>query len=72
MFTCVLVYLPSEEIRNEEPDICGALCKATHEIRIPVGSKRDIDAHGIALFHKLLLQITADAVQHLKLNALFW
>src|SRR6266498_3599636 len=58
----------AEEIGNEEPNIPRPLSKPTHEIWIPMRAKWNINTDRIALFYQLLLQVSANTVEHLKLN----
>src|SRR5829696_9162723 len=72
--TCLCVYLNllTEKIRNKEPDIGWAFCKAAHEVWVPMRTERDVDTDRVALFDELFLQIAADAIQHLKLDRVLW
>src|ERR1041385_5710755 len=60
-----------EKVLHNEPDVCGALGQASHEVRIPGLPVRDIDAHGVALAREFLLKVAPHAVEHLKLEAVF-
>ena len=71
MSTDLLMYLLTEIIGNEEPNICRALCQAAHEIRIPAPSEGNIDTDRITLFYKLLLQITTNSIEHLEFDSIF-
>lgn len=60
--------LTLEEIGDEKPDICGALCQTAHEIRIPMSPEWNIHTYRITFLEKFLLQITSNSVKHLKLQ----
>src|SRR6476659_287189 len=51
-------------------DIRWTLGETAHEIRIPLRSERHVHAHTVSLAHELVLQIAADTVEHLKLEAI--
>jgi len=57
-----------EKIFQNEDRVGGAFGEAAHQIRIPLRSKRDVDAHAPSVANELLLQIAADSVEHLKLE----
>src|SRR5690606_6043271 len=61
---CAPSLLP--EITDYEPDVLLALAEAPGEVRYPLGTKRNIDAHIVALACDLFLRIRADPVEHLK------
>src|SRR5687767_2577953 len=67
----VLLLLTFHEVLHHKPDICRALGKPAHEVRIPVFSVRNIDAHVEAVSRELSLQVAPDAEEHLKLKLLF-
>src|SRR5687768_7479982 len=61
-----------EETGDKKPDIRRAFRQAAHKIGIPVRPEGDVDPYRIAFPGKLLLQITADAIQHLEFETGFW
>ena len=55
-----------QKVFGDEEDVRWALGQAAHEVGIPLGAERDIDPQALAFSHQLLLQIAANAMQHLK------
>src|SRR6185503_3476782 len=51
---------PLEHVLHHEPDIRRSLSQATHEVRIPVFSIRNIDPHVITVTCQLALEITSN------------
>ena len=47
--------LGAEEVAHEEGEIGGALGKPAHEIREPLGAKRNVDPHPVAIRDQLAL-----------------
>src|SRR3974390_2203058 len=64
--------LAAEEVPRDKEHIRWTLAQTPHEIRIPFRAEGDVDAHAPAVAHKLLLQIAANAVEHLKFEGLGW
>src|SRR5580704_4429031 len=60
-----------QKASDKETEVGGALGKPAHEIREPVVAVGDVDAQAIAVFHKHALQVSAHAVEHLKLEIVF-
>src|SRR6185369_8632689 len=58
--------LTAKNVLGDKEDIRGTLSQASHEVGIPFGPKRNVDAHAPALFHQGLLQIPANTVEHLE------
>src|SRR5215213_4073777 len=59
------------EVLHHEPNICRALGQPAHEVRIPMFSVRNIDAHVEAVVRELSLQVAPHAEKHLELKLLF-
>src|SRR6476660_3132393 len=59
----------ADHVARDESHVRRPLCQATHEIRIPLRAEGHIDTHSISVAHELLLQVAADAVEHLKLES---
>src|SRR5260221_1276979 len=66
---CPSVGLPAEGVAGDEDQIGRALGHATRQVGVPLCAVGNVDAHVVALLRELLLQVAADAVQHLKLEA---
>src|SRR5271168_1251011 len=62
----VEIDLVLEEVLDEEDDVGGALGEATHEVGVPLRTEGNVDADPIALGHQAVLEIAADAVEHLE------
>src|SRR5687768_5279943 len=63
-------HLPfAEHAAENEQDVGGPLGEPAHEIRIPLGPVRHVDAQSIALSQQPALEIPPDAEQHLELEA---
>src|SRR5512138_559495 len=60
----------AQHVARDEGDVRGPLGEAAHEVRIPLRAEGDVDAHPPPLAHDLLLEVAADAVEHLELEAL--
>src|SRR5438105_7479132 len=60
--------LTSKEVLENEDRIRRPLGETAHQVRIPFRAERDVHAHAPSIANELLLQIAADAVQHLKLE----
>src|ERR1041384_8240964 len=58
------------EILHDEPDIRRAFSQPAHEVRIPVFPVRNIDSHVEPIAGELVLKISPDAIEHLKLKLL--
>src|SRR5271156_4797568 len=58
-----------QQIAQEERDVGGAFGQAAHEIRKPIHAERDVDADAVSVAHEFLLQVGADAVEHLEFEA---
>lgn len=61
-----MALVAAEEVGEEKLQVGGALGEAAHEIREPVGAVGNVDTQAIAFADELLLQIGANAVEHLK------
>src|SRR5947209_18039686 len=58
-----------EQILQNEDGVSGALGQATHQVGIPFRPKGNVNPAAPAIFHQLLLQVAADAIEHLKLKS---
>jgi hypothetical protein len=58
-----------EEVFDEEEDVGGAFGKAAHDVGVPLRAEGDVDADTVALGGELALEVAADAVEHLELEA---
>src|SRR5512132_296851 len=58
-----------EHVASEECDVGRTFREASHEIRIPLRAEGNVDAHSIPFAYKPVLEVAADAVQHLELVA---
>jgi hypothetical protein len=58
-----------EKIFQHEHRVGGTFGEPSHEIRVPLSAKGYVDAHSITFFYKLLLQVTANPVEHLELES---
>src|SRR5262249_18726619 len=56
----------AEEVADEEHQIGRTLGQPAHEVRKPIAPVGDVDAHAVALADQLVLQVSANAVEHLK------
>src|SRR5208282_3784216 len=61
--------LPPQKVLGDEQHVRWALGQPPHEVGIPLGAERDVDAHAPAIFDQALLQVAPDAVQHLKFKS---
>src|SRR5437667_12851503 len=57
--------LRAQHVPGDEERIGGALAQAAHEIGIPLGAERGVDAHAPAVPYELLLEGAANSVEHL-------
>ena len=57
-----------EERSNDESHVRRSLPESPHEVRKPLVSERHIHAHAVTLVAQRLLQVAADAVEHLELK----
>src|SRR5581483_10419978 len=57
-----------KQVSEDKEEVGGSLGQTAHEVRVPLGPERNVNAHLPALSHQALLQITPDAVQHLELE----
>src|SRR5258708_25717191 len=64
-----LLTLP-EDAADYESDIRRPLTEPAHEVGKPFAAEWNIDAHAIARLHQHRLEVPADAVQHLELEAI--
>src|SRR5258707_645959 len=62
----VLFPLRSQHVSCDKQNIGRTFTQTPHEIRIPFRAERYVNAHAPSVTNKLLLEVTADAVQHLK------
>src|SRR5262249_41265023 len=60
--------LLSEQIPQDEQRVRRTFRQTAHEVGIPLRPERNINAAAPAFFHQAVLQVTADAVEHLKLE----
>src|SRR6185369_15225091 len=58
-----------ENPADHKCDICGSFAEAAHEIRKPLAPKWNVNARRVAPARKARLEIPADAVEHLELEA---
>src|SRR5688500_3154796 len=58
----------TEHAADDESDIGGALAEAPHEVGEPFTAEWNIDAHPVPLPLQRVLQVAADAVEHLELE----
>src|SRR5437588_6250991 len=58
---------PKQIFQNEDR-VRRAFGQAAHQIGIPLRAEGDVDAHAPAVTYKLLLQVAAHAIEHLKLE----
>src|SRR5579885_3303591 len=65
-----LLGLAAEDVLGDEEYVGGTLCQTPHEVRIPLGSKGHIDSHAPSIAHQTLLQVAANAVQHLEFEGI--
>src|ERR1700682_4642480 len=63
--------LTPEKISNEEAEIGRPLCQAPHEVGKPIPAEGNVNSQSVAIMDKLALQISADAVEHLKFEVVF-
>src|SRR6185437_4574862 len=57
------------EILEEEEQVCRTFGEAAHEVRVPLRAEGDVNAHAPALAGEPLLQVAADAIEHLELES---
>src|SRR5829696_974031 len=57
------------QVREEEVEVGGAFGEAAHEVGVPLGAVGEVDAEAVAFGDDLLLEVAADAVEHLELEA---
>src|SRR5439155_5991072 len=62
--------LTAEKIAREKHNIGRALSQAPHEIRIPGLAKGHVEAQTITFANQAPLEVTPDAVKHLKFKAI--
>src|ERR1700722_4796837 len=60
--------LRPQQVAGDKEDIGGALAQSPHEIWVPFGAERNVNPNPPAFSHQTLLQVAADAVEHLKLE----
>src|ERR1035437_9761084 len=61
--------LLAQHVLGDEEHVGGALGKAPHEVRVPFLAEGNIDAHVVAIADQLALQVAANPVEHLELEA---
>ncbi len=54
--------LGAEEVSGQEENVGRAFSQAAHKVGVPLRSKRNIDAHLVALVHQVALQIAAHSI----------
>src|SRR5438270_13251989 len=59
-----------EQVLQDKQCVGRAFRQSPHEIGIPFMAEGDVDAYPPAFFRELLLQIAADAIEHLTLERL--
>src|SRR5208283_3529593 len=58
----------AEVVAEDEADVGGALGQAAHEVGEPLSAEGHINAHAVAITHKLALEVGAHSIEHLKLK----
>jgi hypothetical protein len=59
-----------EKVFREKENVGGALGEAAHEVGVPLWTEGDVDADAVALGREAVLEIAANAVEHLKLEGM--
>src|SRR6476469_9514686 len=59
----------ANDVAGDEGDVGRALREPAHEIRIPLGAEGHVAADAIPFLHERFLEVAADAVEHLELEA---
>src|SRR6185437_9724149 len=59
------------QVFGQEEDVGGALGEAAHEVGVPLGAEWGVDAEVVAFCYERALEVAADSVQHLELEAAF-
>src|SRR5882762_3811033 len=57
---------PPHQIPGKKEQVGGAFSQPPHEVREPVLSKRNVNAHAVAFAHQAALQVRANSVEHLE------
>src|SRR5215218_7612392 len=57
------------QVGEEEVEVGGAFGEAAHDVGVPLGAVGEVDAEAVAFGDNLLLEVAADAVEHLELEA---
>src|SRR5579871_516712 len=60
----------ADEIAQEEEHVRGPLGEPAHEVAVPVRTVRSRDENRVAATDEVELELRADAVEHLELEAL--
>src|SRR6185437_16432987 len=59
----------AKDIPGQKQSVGGTLGDPSHQIGIPLGSKRYVDSHRISPRSERALQIAANSIKHLKLES---
>src|SRR5882762_6993472 len=57
---------PAQQIPRKKEQVGGAFGQPPYEVREPVLSKRNVNAHAVAFTHEAALQVRANPVEHLE------